>query len=187
MAGGTRLALTEYAINVPWGVANVLVATELNLHTRLAWRWCYYMGLIFAVISLVGTLVFYFPPARPSYDYDKTRWQEVKELDFVGLALYTGGLVILLIGLSWAAPGHLRREVDPSLAFFCQSASLGCRSSIRRLRRFHTPLPWETDTILSFEPHLQRPRKRWTSSAVDVSGFIIAGPVPVPELRKTSG
>lgn len=104
---GTGLALTEYAINVPWGTANVLLATELNLHTSLGWRWCYYLGLIFAVISLVGTLLFYWPPARPQHDHDKTRWQEVMELDFIGLILYTAGLVTLLVGLTWAGQaGH---------------------------------------------------------------------------------
>ncbi|KAK6375984.1 hypothetical protein LTS17_007234 [Exophiala oligosperma] len=110
---GTGLALTEYAINVPWGVANVLIATELNLHTKLGWRWCYYLGLIFAVISLAGTLLFYWPPARPQHDHDKTRWQEVKELDFIGLFLYTSGLVTMLIGLTWAGQaGHQWRSVS---------------------------------------------------------------------------
>lgn len=98
---------------MPWGVANVLIATELNLHTALGWRWCYYMGLIFAVISTAGTLLFYWPPARPQHDHDKTRWQEVKELDFVGLFLYTSGLVTMLIGLTWAGQvGHPWRSVS---------------------------------------------------------------------------
>lgn len=71
------------------------------------------MGLIFAVISTAGTLAFYWPPKRPQYDHEKTRWQEVKELDFLGLLLYTSGLVTLLIGLTWAGqPDHPWRSAS---------------------------------------------------------------------------
>ncbi|KIW90309.1 uncharacterized protein Z519_08953 [Cladophialophora bantiana CBS 173.52] len=119
---GTGLALTEYAINVPW-CANVLIATELNLHTSLGWRWCYYIGLIFAVVSTLGTLLFYWPPKRPQFDIEKTRWQEVKELDFVGLALYSAGLVTFLIGLTWAGqanhPWRSASVIVPIIAGFC--------------------------------------------------------------------
>lgn len=71
------------------------------------------MGLMFAVISTAGTLAFYWPPKRPQYDHEKTRWQEVKELDFIGLLLYTSGLVTLLIGLTWAGqPEHPWRSAS---------------------------------------------------------------------------
>jgi len=99
------------------------MATELNLHTSLGWRWCYYIGSIFAVISTLGTLLFYWPPTRPQFDNEKTRWQEVKELDFVGLALYSAGLVTFLVGLTWAGQtDHPWRSVSviaPIIAGFC--------------------------------------------------------------------
>ena len=120
---GTGLALTEMAINVPFGAANVLIATELNLHTALAWRWCYYIGLIFGVLSMIGTLLFYFPPKRPQFDHEKTRWQEVKQLDIVGFALYTAGLTTFLVGLTWAGQAnHPWRSVSviaPIILGFC--------------------------------------------------------------------
>lgn len=51
--------------------------------------------------------MFYFPPARPQYDDEKTRWQELKEIDFVGIGLYSGGLTTFLVGLTWAGQaGH---------------------------------------------------------------------------------
>jgi hypothetical protein len=56
---------------------------------------------------LVGIAVFYFPPSRPREDHEKSRWQEVKEIDFVGILLYAGGLTTFLIGLTWAGgSGH---------------------------------------------------------------------------------
>ncbi|KAK5231894.1 hypothetical protein LTR47_007027 [Exophiala xenobiotica] len=110
---GTGLALTEAAINFPFGIANVLIATLLAVYTKQGWRWCYYLGLIFGVISLVGTLLTYFPPSRPQYDYETTRWQEFKQLDFLGLFLYTTGLTTFLVGLTWAGqPGHPWKSVS---------------------------------------------------------------------------
>lgn len=58
-------------------------------------------------MSLAGVAAFYFPPSRPQADYEKSRWQEIKELDYIGIVLYTGGLTTLLIGLTWAGtPAH---------------------------------------------------------------------------------
>lgn len=65
------------------------------------WRWVYYISTIYAAICLAGTAVFYFPPARPLHDFEKTRLQQVRELDYIGILLYTGGLASVLLGLSW--------------------------------------------------------------------------------------
>jgi len=48
------------------------------------WRWAYYGAIIYSVIALVGTFIVYFPPSRPQHDHEKTRWQEIRELDFIG-------------------------------------------------------------------------------------------------------
>ncbi|KIV87065.1 hypothetical protein PV11_02636 [Exophiala sideris] len=101
------LGLTECAMTIPWAAAGTLIATTLNANTAQGWRWCYYIGLIYGVLSMIGTLVFYWPPERPQYDFQKSRWQEIKEIDYIGFLLYTGGLTIFLIGLTWAGTaGH---------------------------------------------------------------------------------
>ncbi len=119
--------MTEAAINVPWGTANVLLATLLFLHTSAGWRWCYYIGLIFGLLSMAGTLAFYFPPSRPQYDHDQTRWQEFKQLDFLGLFLYTAGLTTFLVGITWAGQaGHAWKSVSviaPIVVGFCTLAA----------------------------------------------------------------
>lgn len=94
-------------MTVPWAIAGVLIANSLQSQTAAGWRWCYYLGIIFGVLSTIGTIMFYFPPSRPQFDYDKSRWDEIKEIDYVGFLLYTAGLTILLIGLTWAGtPDH---------------------------------------------------------------------------------
>lgn len=35
-----------------------------------------------------------------SWQYEKSRWDEVKELDFIGLLLFGFGLVLFLIGMT---------------------------------------------------------------------------------------
>ncbi|OCT45156.1 putative major facilitator superfamily transporter [Cladophialophora carrionii] len=97
---GMGLAWTEFCITIPWGLLATLLANQLNEHAT--WRWVYYLSIIYAAVCFVGTAIFYFPPARPRKDYDKTRWEEFCELDFIGYTLYAGGLTVFLIGLSWA-------------------------------------------------------------------------------------
>lgn len=110
---GIGLAATELAIAIPWGVGNVLLGSLFVLHTSLGWRWCYYIGLIFACLSLVGTFIFYFPPTRPQFDFERTRWDQIKSIDFVAFILYAGGLTSTLIGLSWGGqPAHPWRSAS---------------------------------------------------------------------------
>lgn len=105
MTRGIGLAWTECCINVPFGALAVLLSFQLSEHA--SWRWVYFLSVIITAVCLVGTLLVYFPPSRPRLDYEKTRWQEFLELDFVGYVLFSGGLTILLIGLAWAGQdGH---------------------------------------------------------------------------------
>jgi hypothetical protein len=95
----------EFCINLPWGVFQTLIATQLA--EKASWRWCYYLTIILSVDTMVGIMFTYFPSERPQLDYEKTRLQELWELDWIGMALYAGGLTTFLIGLSWAGtPGH---------------------------------------------------------------------------------
>ena len=50
---------------------------------------------------MVGTFFFYYPPSRPQHDFEKSRWEEFKELDFVGLLLFTAGLTVFLVGITY--------------------------------------------------------------------------------------
>ncbi|EED16309.1 siderophore iron transporter, putative [Talaromyces stipitatus ATCC 10500] len=96
---GIGLGWTEFCIGFPWIVAGVLLANQLNEHAT--WRWIYYIGIIYSGVVIVGTAVFYFPPSRPQGDYERTRWQEFKDLDFIGLLLFTAGIVLFLVGFAY--------------------------------------------------------------------------------------
>lgn len=105
------LAWSEFCINVPWGIFQTLIAVQLA--EKASWRWVYYITIILSAFTMVGTALTYFPPSRPRRDYDKSRLQELWELDWIGMILYTGGLTVFLIGLSWAgSPGYPWKSVS---------------------------------------------------------------------------
>ena len=68
------------------------------------WRWLYYLGIITGVIALVGTIVFYTPPSQPLQD--RTRRQVLKELDYLGIFLYTCGVTLFLLSLGWGGGSY---------------------------------------------------------------------------------
>lgn len=103
------LGWTEFCISFPWGIAGVLLANQLYEHST--WRWIYYIAVTYSGVVIIGTATFYFPPSRPRGDYDTTRWQEFKGLDFVGLFLFTTGITLFLVGLAYLKPAYSERLV----------------------------------------------------------------------------
>ncbi|RGP79368.1 hypothetical protein FLONG3_2523 [Fusarium longipes] len=101
---GIGIGWTEFCICIPWGSLSGLIATQLYL--KADWRWCYYITIMYAAVCLVGTFICYFPPSRPQHDFEKTRWQQVKELDYIGLFLFATGLTIFLIGVTFLGAAH---------------------------------------------------------------------------------
>lgn len=95
------LAWTEFNL-LPFSTFGPLIARALL--ERATWRWLYYLGLITGVISLIGTGIFYHPPSKPLRD--RTRWELMKEIDYVGISLYTVGLTLFLLGLGWGGSNY---------------------------------------------------------------------------------
>jgi hypothetical protein len=56
------------------------------------------MNAIFCGISVVLFYFCYRPPKFEDMNGSKSKLQQLKELDYVGLALYSGGAVSLLLG-----------------------------------------------------------------------------------------
>ncbi|KAM0269400.1 hypothetical protein ACHAQH_009773 [Verticillium albo-atrum] len=99
------VGILEGGITMPWGVVAPVLAGALYKHTT--WRWIFYICIIVEAIALVGTAFFYWPTSRPRGDFDKTRWQQFKEIDWIGLTLFTTGLATCLVGITWGGtPEH---------------------------------------------------------------------------------
>lgn len=78
------------------GIAAVYIANKLL--EVATWRWAYYAAIIYSAVAFIGTYIVYKPPKRPQHDLEKTRWQEIKELDYVGIFLYSIGVLFSDIG-----------------------------------------------------------------------------------------
>ncbi|KAF2836149.1 fungal trichothecene efflux pump [Patellaria atrata CBS 101060] len=93
--------------SLPFAVFGPIIARSFIDNTKQGWRWSYYLGIIFAGITLVLYQFLYHPP---TYDqlhvHGKSKWQQFKELDFVGMFLFVAGCVLFLIGLSWGGQAY---------------------------------------------------------------------------------
>lgn len=82
------------------------VATSFILKTRVGWRGIYYLLISTNGASLVGIVAFYFPPTFKMKHHDASLWTLIKNMDYGGVFLYTAGLLLLLMGLSWGDTLH---------------------------------------------------------------------------------
>ncbi|CAO2654543.1 Nn.00g112760.m01.CDS01 [Neocucurbitaria sp. VM-36] len=88
--------------SLPFAVFGPIIARTFILKTAAGWRWSYYLGIIFSGVTLILYQFFYHPPSYNQLHVGgKTKWQQFKELDFVGIFLFIAGTVLFLIGLSW--------------------------------------------------------------------------------------
>lgn len=80
-----------------WAVPSALLAN--TFFSQATWRIIFYMSIAYGAFSFIGTFLVYFPPSHPRPD-GKTKWQELKECDFVGIFLFSAGLATFLFGLN---------------------------------------------------------------------------------------
>ena len=98
---GPIVTLCFYS-SLPFAVFGPLIARLFIQNTSAGWRWSYYIGIIFSVIALALFQFLYHPPTYDQLHVQgKTKWQQFKELDFVGIFLFIAGVILFLIGLSW--------------------------------------------------------------------------------------
>lgn len=102
---GLGLAWLEFCIFAPWGIAAGLISTLLTEHA--SWRYIYYIGVIYAGITLVGTYIFYYPPQGSEDMVGKSFGEVLRNFDYVGSVLFVLGLPVFILAFSWAGtPGH---------------------------------------------------------------------------------
>jgi MFS family permease len=80
-----------------------LIAYAFITYTNIGWRSCYWFCFAFESSTAIMLFFFYKPPSfetKHGEDH-KTKWQLVKEMDHVGLWLFTFGCLLLLLGLNW--------------------------------------------------------------------------------------
>jgi MFS family permease len=88
-----------FAFSLPTAGVGPAVSTAFILHTDAGWRWCYYFLVIANLVPAALYAFFYFPPTfRMKHGNDSiAAW--VKNFDFIGLALFTAGLILFILGI----------------------------------------------------------------------------------------
>lgn len=85
----------------PLAAFGPLIARCLAAYTALGWRWNYYLNLISNAISAILFFICYHPPSYSMLHEGRSIYKELRELDWVGIFLFTSGLVSLVLGISW--------------------------------------------------------------------------------------
>ncbi|KXJ90410.1 fungal trichothecene efflux pump [Microdochium bolleyi] len=86
--------------NAPIASFGPLIARKFISTPGMGWRWCYYINIICCGLAIVFLFLFYHPPTFELLHERKTKRQLLKELDYVGIFLWTSGLTLFLMGVS---------------------------------------------------------------------------------------
>ncbi|KAF7563973.1 hypothetical protein G7046_g163 [Stylonectria norvegica] len=87
--------------NAPIATFGPIIARKFISHPNLGWRWCFYINIICVGLAIICLFFFYNPPTFELLHERKTKRQLLKELDYLGIFLWTAGLTLFLMGVSW--------------------------------------------------------------------------------------
>ena len=88
-----------FITTLPFGAFGALIAQLFIANTEKSWRWNYYLAIITCGLSVVLFALFYFPPGWEAKHGGQSRQSELKTFDYGGFVMYTGGLILVLLGL----------------------------------------------------------------------------------------
>jgi hypothetical protein len=92
-----------YCWSLPISGLGPAISKAFILYTSSGWRWCYYLMTIMNAISCILYFFFYHPPTFNMKYKTRSKMQQFKDFDFVGCLLFTAGLLLFVMGLSWGA------------------------------------------------------------------------------------
>lgn len=136
-----------------------LIGYVFIAYTKIGWRACYWWCFAWEVVTAAMLYFFYHPPTFETKHKDdhKTKWQLVKEIDYVGLVLFAGGCLLLLLALNWGNGIHAWNSawiIAPLVVACVCFIALG-------FWEVHAPLPYPI-----LPPHLFREWRRFTAFLV---------------------
>jgi MFS family permease len=86
-----------------WSVGSILGPVIGGILTEHAsWRWCFHINYPFCGIGLIVAVVF----VRLNSVAELTLFQKLKQTDWIGAAIFVGGMTSFLVGLSWGGVQH---------------------------------------------------------------------------------
>jgi hypothetical protein len=108
-----------FCASLPFATFGTVIARALATNTKAGWRWCYYLNVITTILAIALFFFFYHPPSLGQLHTKSSKIQVLKTLDYGGIFLFTVGLTIFLLSLSWvvsSTDGSVARSLVRSLA-----------------------------------------------------------------------
>jgi MFS family permease len=93
-------------LQLPFSGLGAYIARLMITNTSSGWRSIYYLAIGLNGASTICWLVFYHPPDFEHLHRDRTVMDEIKDMDFGGILLYTAGFFLFLLGLAWGGSVH---------------------------------------------------------------------------------
>ncbi|CRJ81712.1 hypothetical protein BN1708_001955 [Verticillium longisporum] len=90
-----------FLTNAPIATFGPIIARKFVNTPSLGWRWCFYINIICVGLTIILLYCFYHPPTVDLLHERKTNRQPMREHDYLGIFLWTAGLTLFLMGVSW--------------------------------------------------------------------------------------
>ncbi|KAK3668757.1 hypothetical protein LTR22_000237 [Elasticomyces elasticus] len=90
-----------FLATIPFSSFGAVISRLFIVHTASGWRWDYYLNIIINGLSTLLYFFFYHPPSFDELHQRRSKWEELRKIDFVGIVLFVAGLLLFLMGLSW--------------------------------------------------------------------------------------
>ncbi|KAF4458452.1 fungal trichothecene efflux pump [Fusarium albosuccineum] len=97
-----------YSLTIPGsGLAPVISHAFLKYHPSVGWRGSYYVLIGVNTVSFLCWFFFYHPPTfRMKHGENASVVKYIRDFDYVGTIVYTGGLLVLMMGLNWGGTAY---------------------------------------------------------------------------------
>lgn len=100
---------------IPFSGLAPAIANSLVVNAN--WRWCYYLMIIFDALAFLAYFFFYHPPTFDMKHRNARRREFIRNFDYIGTILFSGGMVVFLLGLSWG--GNVYPWASPAVISTC--------------------------------------------------------------------
>jgi MFS family permease len=97
-----------FCASLPFATFGTVIARALATNTKAGWRWCYYLNVITTILAIALFFFFYHPPSFGQLHTKSSKIQVLKTLDYGGIFLFTAGLTLFLLSLSWGDQQYRR-------------------------------------------------------------------------------
>lgn len=141
------------------GIGPILAESFLQNHPNVGWRGLFYLNLAINAGSLFCWFFFYHPPTFTMKHGGNARfWDYIRRFDYVGTTLYTGGLLIFMMGLNWGGAvyawdsAHVITTIVVGFVALVVFVLWECYAKLSeplvRMRYFRH-MPWVSATVLT--------------------------------------